>query len=130
MSYNLKHWSHGLIEGPVYSNLNPEEFFVIGQNKLAFPNFRYLETSHNPIRKPLNTIERCYLGSMSAYIGVDEHRKLRGLGYELFFDGKLVSGPEAPFMSQNEARENCEWKKKDKPQVRIECRFNGSRFSQ
>jgi hypothetical protein len=69
MSYNTKHWSHGLVEGPEYAGLNPEDFFVIGQNKLAFPNFRYVEAIHNPNHKHLADIEECYLGPMSAVIG-------------------------------------------------------------
>jgi hypothetical protein len=52
----------------------------------------------------------------------------RKFGYELFFDGKLVSGPETPFWSFDEARANCDGNKKDKPQIRIECRYFGKRF--
>ncbi len=129
MSYNTKHWSHGLVESPEYAGLNPEDFFVIGQNKLAFPNFRYVEAIHNPTHKHLTTIENCYLGPMDATIGGDPERKLHDFGYELFFDGKLVSGPEAPFMSSDEAHANCEWvKNNNPPQIRIECRYFGKRF--
>jgi hypothetical protein len=98
MSYNPKHWSHGLSdEGQEYAGLNPEDFFVIGQNKLAFPNFHYVEAVHNPTHKHLTRIEECYLGPMGPAIGGDPERKLHNFGYELFFDGKRVSGPETLF---------------------------------
>jgi len=128
MSYNTRHWSHGLVEGPEYAGLNPEDFFVIGQNKLAFPNFRYVEAIHNPTHKHLTTIGGCYLGPMGPAIGGDPERKLQNFGYELFFDGKRVSGPETPFWSFDEARANCDGNKKDKPHIRIECRYFGKRF--
>ena len=65
---------------------------------------------------------------MDAAIGGDPERKLHNFGYELFFDGKLVSEPETPFWSFDEARANCDGNKKDKPQIRIECRYFGKRF--
>jgi hypothetical protein len=130
MSYNPKHHSHGLAEGPEYAGLNPEDFFVIGQNKLAFPNFRYVESIHNPRHKPLTNIEPCYLGPMTAAIGGDPKRKLHGVGYELFFNSKLVSGPEASFMSHDEANANCQENiKNNRGRISIECRYNGKRFA-
>jgi hypothetical protein len=130
MSYNPKHWSHGLVEGPEYAGLNPEEFFVIGQNKLAFPNFRYVEAIHNPTHKRLANIENCYLGPMDAAIGGDPERKLHNFGYELFFNGKLVSGPEAPFMSHDDAVANCKGNiENHRGQISVECRWYGKRFT-
>jgi hypothetical protein len=130
MSYNEKHWSHGLVEGSEYAGLNPEDFFVIGQNKLAFPNFRYIEAIHNPTHKHLTRIEDCYLGPMSAAIGEDPERKLHGVGYELFFNGKLVSGPEASFMLHDDAVANCQGNIENyRRQISVECRWQGKRFT-
>ena len=130
MSYNTKHWSHGLVEGPEYAGLNPEDFFVIGQNKLAFPNFRYIEAIHNPTHKHLTDIEDCYLGPMTEAIGGDPERKLHGVGYELFFNRKRVSGPETSFWSYDEAKANCQGNiKNNGGRISIECRWQGKRFT-
>ncbi len=129
MSYNSRHHSHGLVEGQEYATLNPEDFFVIGENKLAFPNFRYVANIHNPNHKALANIEQCYLGPMTEAIGGDPDRKLHGVGYELFFDGKRVSGPEASFMSSNDAMANCQGNINEKRGISIECRYNGKRFA-
>jgi hypothetical protein len=34
-------------------------------------------------------------------------RPLPGMGFELFWDGKRVNGPEAAFYSLQEARDKC-----------------------
>lgn len=129
MSYNLRHWSHGLVEGAEYSSLNPEDFFVVGQNKIAFPNFHFVPAIHNPSGQPLN-IEQCYLGPMNDAIGGDPQGKLHGVGYELFFDHRRVSGTEASFYSSDQARGNCAQNiKNNRGRISIECRYNGRRFT-
>lgn len=50
-------------------------------------------------------------------------------GYELYFDGKLVSGPDAKDYTEQQARENCRWNMQTKPNLSIGCFFNGSRLS-
>jgi hypothetical protein len=32
-----------------------------------------------------------------------------GMGFELFWDGKRVNGPEAAFYSRQEASDDCAW---------------------
>ena len=129
MSYNLKHWSHGLVEGQEYSSLNPEDFFVVGQNKLAFPNFHYVEAIHNPHHQHLTGIEDCYLGPMSEAIGGDPEHKLHGMGYELFYDRQRVSGPETSFWAVDQAKDNCRYNiQNNKSGPAVECRYNGKRF--
>ncbi|MDQ5909366.1 MAG: hypothetical protein QG599_1461 [Pseudomonadota bacterium] len=50
------------------------------------------------------------------------------VGYELYFDGKLVSGddpgPEKRFTRQ-QAQENCNWNMQTKPHIHIRCVYNG-----
>jgi hypothetical protein len=48
-----------------------------------------------------------------------------GVGYELFFDGKLVSGPDAASYSLAQARENCAYNNNTKPNMKVECRYDG-----
>lgn len=46
-------------------------------------------------------------------------------GYQLFFDGKLVSGPDAQHYTLAQAKENCAWNKRTKPAINVLCAFNG-----
>lgn len=123
MSYNPSHHSKGFALSPSPGNFNPEEYYILSQNKLAFPNFHYSEAKHNPQGKIFANIERCYLGPMTNYIG--EIRHTPGKGYELFFNGNLVSGPETAFFSLKMALENCRWNMTTKKNIMINCRYNG-----
>lgn len=49
-------------------------------------------------------------------------------GYELFFNGKRVSGPDARYYTEKQARDNCAWNVQTKPSIRVECYFNGVQF--
>ena len=55
---------------------------------------------------------------------IEEYR-----GYELFWDGKRVNGPEAAFYSRQEARDNCAWNTRTYPRVRVTCIYNGEPFT-
>ena len=46
-------------------------------------------------------------------------------GYQLYFDGKLVSGPDAEFYSRQQALDNCAWNRRTKPHIRIDCVHDG-----
>lgn len=126
MSYNLRHHSHGLRQSQPLAGFAPEDFFVLGQNKLAFPGFAYIPPKHNPHNKRLTTIDQCYLGAMTASIG--PFRRMPGVGYELIFDGKVVSGPETAFYTPTQARDNCAQNKRTQRGIRVECRYDGKRL--
>jgi len=49
----------------------------------------------------------------------------KSVGYELYFDGKLVSGPDAAHYTRQQARENCDWNMQSKPHLHIRCVYNG-----
>ena len=49
----------------------------------------------------------------------------KSVGYELYFDGKLVSGPDAVHYTRQQARENCDWNMQSKPHLHIRCVYNG-----
>jgi hypothetical protein len=50
-----------------------------------------------------------------------------GPGYELLFNDKVVSGPDAVGYTLDQARENCAWNKKTQPAtIQVACRFNGT----
>lgn len=46
-------------------------------------------------------------------------------GYQLYFDGKLVSGPDAEFYTRQQALDNCAWNRRTKPHIRIDCVHEG-----
>lgn len=49
-------------------------------------------------------------------------------GYQLFFNGKLVSGPDAVGYTLQQAQQNCDWNIKTKPQISVACAYNGVLF--
>lgn len=61
--------------------------------------------------------------------GAPSHTSSTGRGYELYFDGKRVSGPDAQFYTANQASENCAWNIKTKPPISIACFYNGVRMN-
>jgi len=126
MSYNPAHHSKGLQPAAADGTLNPEEYYTLSLNKGMFPLFSYRPSLHNPRRKSLGSVERCFLGSMSASIG--EFRRVPGRGYELYHDGRLVSGPETMFYSATQARKNCQFNLWRNTHVRVECRYDGVKF--
>jgi hypothetical protein len=107
---------------------NPEEYLMLTQNKLAFPNFNFIPELHNPRDKSLKTVDSCiFSGGMSEMIG--KYRDMPGMGFELFWDGKRINGPEAAFYSRQDARENCAWNTRTYPRVRVTCTYNGEPFT-
>ena len=126
MSYNQKHATKGLDLGSS-DIFNPEDYFILSKNKLAFPNFKYIEAVHNPQRKELDTIETCYLGALGPDIG-GFRQQLSGAGYELYYNGKRVDGPGSEFLSFKSAKENCRWNQNAHKNIRVSCRYNGKVF--
>jgi len=125
MSYNTKHWTKGLQPSPAGA-FNPEEYYMLSLNKLAFPNFRFIENKHNPQHKSMKDVESHHLGPMDPSIG--PFRQVVGKGYELFHNGKRVNGPETVFWTRSEAQKNCQLNAQNSKNVKIECRYDGVRF--
>lgn len=127
MSYNPKHHSSGLPASPGRGALNPEEYYAIALNRLAFPGFEFVPAVHNPGNKNMDkAVESCFLGEMSPYIGPITQK--RSVGYELFFNGQRVNGPDAKFYSWSQALENCQYNITSKPSIKVDCSFDGSFF--
>jgi hypothetical protein len=126
MASNTRLWSKGFslsVPPPVF---NPEEYLMLAQNKLAFPNFDFIPARHNPRGKSLATADSCTLGWIDETIG--EYRNMPGMGFELFWDGERINGPEAAFYSRQEAREDCAWNTQTYPHTRVTCTYNGEPF--
>jgi len=54
--------------------------------------------------------------------------KPRTVGYQLYFDGKLVSGSDAAGYTREQAEANCRWNIQTKPHLAIRCVYNGEVF--
>ncbi len=105
MSYDPSHHSQGLVESATPGIFLPEEYFLLDLNALAFPSFTYDPATHNPTNKTLVNVEgQCELGPMDESIGT-----MARVGYQLYWDGQLVSGPDAQFYTLGNAKENCQW---------------------
>jgi hypothetical protein len=106
---------------------NPEEYLMLAQNKLAFPNFNFIPALHNPRGKSLKTVDSCTLDAMGETIG--KYRDLHGMGFELFWDGKRVNDPETAFYSRQEGRDDCTWNTRTYPRTRVTCTYSGEPFT-
>lgn len=128
MSYNQRHWSDRLNLGSGPGSLNPEEYFLLAQNLRVFPSFRFDEATHNPDGEIIDAerVAACYLGPMASSIGDFVH--LTGVGYELYFDGIRVNGPQSAFWSYFQARANVEWNVARQSGIEISARYNGRLF--
>lgn len=51
-----------------------------------------------------------------------------GAGYELYFNGNRVSGPDAAGYTREQAEENCQWNVQTKRDLAIRCVYNGVTF--
>jgi len=123
MSYKKDHHSNLLEESSDPGSLNPEEFYLLSLNKGVFKNFDFLPSLHNPEKKNLKQAQGCMLGPMQGSIGKFE--QMPGVGYELFFNGKLVSGAEAAAYSIESARKSCQYNKQAQKKIKVTCKYHG-----
>jgi hypothetical protein len=119
MSYNPAHWSRGLERSPTPGDLNAEDRYALALNRRVFP-----ELAPPTAHVDLAALQRCFLGPMSA----GPLRDLPGVGYELYFEGARVNGPDAALYSRALAEANCAENIRRYPNTRVECRYNGATF--
>jgi hypothetical protein len=118
MSYNPAHWSRGLERSATPGDLTAEDRYALALNQRVFPGL----APTAPVDHA--RLQRCFLGPMSA----GPLRDLPGVGYELYFDGKRVNGPDAALYSRAQAEANCANNTARYPDVAVECRYNGALF--
>ena len=124
MSYNPSHHSEGLQESYDPGGLTPEELLTLSRNRLAFPRLGLHPSMREIAAQRLNKANgECYLGPMDGSIG-----GLERAGYELFYDGRRVSGPDARYYTREKAQANCAGVMRAYPQIRITCRYDGVVF--
>ncbi len=125
MSYNQAHWSHGLVRSATPGILMPEDYFTLALNRRVFPDFVYDARVHGAV--DVHRVQACFLGPMAPTIGplIDQP----GVGYELFYDGARMNGPDAALYSRRQAEENCAHAAASAT-VRVTCKYNGAWFRQ
>lgn len=70
-------------------------------------------------------------GKETAYRMHDErmvklsHCNPKQTGYQLYHNGRLVSGPDAAVYTLAQAQYNCSWNKENNPGIKIKCLYNG-----
>lgn len=117
MSYDPSHHSAGLEPSATPGDLLPEERFLLASNALAFPAFQF-----DAGRTLVGVDGTCELGAMDGSIG-----PMTRTGYQLLFNGSVVSGPEAQFYTRGQARENCASNIANQPSTTaIRCLFDGA----
>ncbi len=119
MSYNQKHRSNGFKQSASPGGLNPEEYLMLSYNKRVFPEFRLDKVQSN--KQSLKKL--IFLGPMNETIGPFKH--FAGVGYELFYNGKKVNGPEAALYDYSTALANLKWNVRNRPGVEVTGRYNG-----
>lgn len=115
MSYNQRHRRQGpAITEPIKYRLNSEERYYLSLNDRVFSGYNYSQS------QPAKTV---YLAPMDEYIGSVYH--IPGLGYELFFNNKRVSGPEAAFFTPAKAEDHCNaMKKRYRNKLKVRCLYD------
>jgi len=125
MAYNPRPQPEDTLDAWKSVNFNPEELFLLSENKLAFPYFQYVEAKHNPKGKKFEYVDTCSLhGPMTSYMGA--FKRLKGVGFELFINGRLASSEETAFFTFKEAKEHC--RQHQSVGKNVICRFNGNVF--
>lgn len=124
MSYNPQHWSSGLSQSATPGGLGPEDRAVLALNQRVFPGLRY-DSRAGDSRRGVDParLQRCFQSAVSAAASplVD----LIGVGFELFYDGARVNGPDAALYSRQQAVESCRTSRSWYPAMQVECRYNG-----
>ena len=119
MSYNVKHKSSGFSISTTPGTLTEQEKSNILENN------RFLINPSDELKSSVNkfTSSNCLLGPMENEIG--SLPNVRGIGYDLYFNSMIVSGPDAMFYSKGQATNHCNWHRRNKPNINVMCKFIG-----
>lgn len=66
MSYDSRWDTRGLAPSP--GRFSAEDLFLLAQNTRVFPNFRFIESRHDP-QRTRRVRPACHLGAMTSYVG-------------------------------------------------------------
>jgi len=118
MSYDPRHWSSGTTPSATPGDFSPEDRAALALNQRVFPGLRYDGPAVDLAR-----VQSCFHAPVSAEVSPLED--LVGVGFELYYDGARVNGPDAALYSRAQATESCTTSRAWYPGTRVECRYNG-----
>ena len=121
MSYNPRHRARGIDQGKTPGGLLPEEKALLLLNKRVFPN-------RQDIKKLQNDASACVLPAMDPALG--PLPTIRGVGYDLLINNRMVSGPDALFFTKKQAERHCQVMMTRHAARDVECRYAGIAFNQ
>ncbi|NDH35086.1 MAG: hypothetical protein EBX67_06370 [Betaproteobacteria bacterium] len=116
MSYNPRHRSRGAEIALNPGTLSEGERLTLLLNPRIFPHQHDLAS----LQERSNA---CVLPAMDSYLGGVP--TVHGLGYDLLFNNRMVSGFDAMFYTKAQAKRHCAAMRQRHPSLRVDCRFAG-----
>ncbi|NCW98566.1 MAG: hypothetical protein EBW71_06190, partial [Betaproteobacteria bacterium] len=116
MSYNPRHRSRGAEIALNPGTLSEGERLTLLLNPRIFPHQHDLAS----LQEQSNA---CVLPAMDSYLGGVP--TVHGLGYDLLFNNRMVSGFDAMFYTKAQAKRHCAAMRQRHPSLRVDCRFAG-----
>ena len=119
MSYNPKHRGRGTDITVYPGSLSDQEKINLMLNTRIFEHQEDIDLLQD-------RSDACLLPAMDTYLGTIPI--VHGIGYDLLFNDRIVSGFDAMFYTKGQAKRHCEAMKQRYPGLRIACRFAGQTF--
>lgn len=116
MSYNPRHRSRGSGIAINPGLLTDTERAKLLLSPRIFPHSQDLKQLHDQA-------DACVLPAMDDYLGPVPN--VHGVGYDLFFNERIVSGFDAMFYTKAQAKRHCAAMRERYPRIKVDCRFAG-----
>ena len=116
MSYNPRHRSRGSGVAINPGSLTDTERAKLLLSPRIFPHSQDL-------RQLQDQADACVLPAMDDYLGPVPN--VYGVGYDLFFNERIVSGFDAMFYTEAQAKRHCAAMRERYAKIKVDCRFAG-----
>jgi hypothetical protein len=116
MSYNPRHRSRGSGVATNPGSLTDTERAKLLLSPRIFPHSQDL-------RQLQDQADACVLPAMDDYLGPVPN--VHGVGYDLFFNERIVSGFDAMFYTKAQAKRHCAAMRERYAKIKVDCRFAG-----
>ena len=116
MSYNPRHRSRGSGVAINPGSLTDTERAKLLLSPRIFPHSQDLRQLHDQA-------DACVLPAMDDYLGPVPN--VHGVGYDLFFNERIVSGFDAMFYTKAQAKRHCAAMRERYAKIKVDCRFAG-----
>ncbi len=116
MSYNPRHRSRGSGVAINPGSLTDTERAKLLLSPRIFPHSQDLKQLQDQA-------DACVLPAMDDYLGPVPN--VHGVGYDLFFNERIVSGFDAMFYTEAQAKRHCAAMRERYAKIKVDCRFAG-----